>query len=101
MKRHKGVASLYANENFPLPVVEELRRLGHDARTSYEAGRAGQAILDEDVLAFARNENRVLLTLNRKHFIRLHKGNPHHAGIITCTFDRDFKALAHRIVTSQ
>ncbi len=27
------MARLYANENFPLPVVEELRRLGHDAVT--------------------------------------------------------------------
>jgi hypothetical protein len=24
------MARLYSNENFPLPVVEELRRLGHD-----------------------------------------------------------------------
>lgn len=24
------MARLYADENFPLPVVEELRRLGHD-----------------------------------------------------------------------
>ena len=27
------VARLYANENFPLPVVEELHRLGHDLVT--------------------------------------------------------------------
>jgi len=47
------MARLYANENFPLPAVEELRRLGHDVLTSYESGRAGQAVPDEDVLAFA------------------------------------------------
>ena len=57
------MARLYANENFPFPAVEELRRLGHDALTSYEAGKAGQAMPDEDVLEFARNENRALLTL--------------------------------------
>jgi hypothetical protein len=34
------VAHLYANENFPLPVVEALRRLGHDVLTSREAGNA-------------------------------------------------------------
>ena len=34
------MASLYSNENFPKRVVDELRRLGHDVLTSYEAGRA-------------------------------------------------------------
>jgi hypothetical protein len=97
MKRPKGMARLYANENFPLPTVEELRRLGHDTLTSHEAGKSGQATLDEDVLRFAGSENRVLLTLNRKHFIRLHTTSPDHAGIIVCTFDDDFRALAHRI----
>lgn len=32
------MARLYANENFPLPVVEVLRRLGHDVLTAGEAG---------------------------------------------------------------
>lgn len=41
----------YADENFPLPVVEELRRLGHDVLTMYEDGKANQSVLDEDVLA--------------------------------------------------
>jgi len=65
------MARLYANENFPLPAVEELRRLGHDVLTSYESGRAGQAIPDEDVLAFAVAEARILITLNRKHFVTI------------------------------
>jgi hypothetical protein len=34
------MASLYTNENVPLEVVAELRRLGHDVLTSYEAGNA-------------------------------------------------------------
>jgi hypothetical protein len=91
------VARLYANENFPLPVVEELRRFGHDVLTSYKSGQAGQAIPDEDVLAFAQAETRILITLNRKHFVRLHKDHPDHVGIIVCSFDPDFKALAQRI----
>jgi predicted nuclease of predicted toxin-antitoxin system len=97
MKRPKGMARLYANENFPLPTVEELRRLGHDTLTSREAGKSGQAIPDEDVLRFAVSENRVLLTLNRKHFVHLHMASPDHAGIVVCTFDVDFSALAHRV----
>lgn len=91
------MARLYANENFPLPVVEELRRLGHDGLTSHESGRAGQAIGDEEVLAFAIAEERILLTMNRLHFIRLHKHTADHRGIIVCTVDPDFEALAQRI----
>ncbi len=91
------MADLYANENFPLPVVEELRRRGHDVLTSQEAGNAGRAVPDEEVLSFARAHLRALLTLNRKHFIRLHQQQPNHAGIIVCTFDPDFSGLAVRI----
>ncbi|RCK72991.1 MAG: hypothetical protein ANABAC_1136 [Anaerolineae bacterium] len=94
------MARLYANENFPLPAVEELRRLGHDVLTSYVSGQASQAIPDEEVLAFARAQERILVTLNRKHFIRLHQINNDHAGIIVCTFDPDFRALAQRIHTA-
>jgi len=91
------MADVYTNENFPLSVVEELRRLGHDILTSYECGNAGQAIPDADVLAFATDNERVLLTMNRRHFIRLHSHHPQHAGIIVCTVDPDFAALAARI----
>ncbi len=41
------MARLYANENFPLPVVAELRRLGHDVLTIHETGTGGQAVPDE------------------------------------------------------
>jgi len=88
---------LYGNENFPYPVVEELRRLGHDVLTIQETGKAGQALSDESVLAFATMEGRALLTFNRKHFIYLHQRNPNHAGLIACTFNSDFAALARQI----
>lgn len=93
------VAMLYSNENFPRPVVEELRRLGHDVLTVLEAGRADQAISDEDVLAYSVSLGRAVLTLNRKHFIRLHREQPNHAGIVVCTFDPDFIGQAMRIHT--
>ncbi|HQY93633.1 MAG: DUF5615 family PIN-like protein [Caldilinea sp.] len=35
------MARLYANENFPYAVVQELRRLGNDVLTVAEAGNAG------------------------------------------------------------
>ncbi len=91
------MARLYSNENFPLPVVEELRRLGHDALTIQETGKAGQAMSDEDVLAFANKEKRILLTLNRRHFIRLHHQKKPHTGVLACTFDPDFLSFAKRI----
>jgi hypothetical protein len=91
------MARLYANENFPLPVVEELRRLGHEVLTTYEAGDAGKSVPDEQVLAFATAEGRVLVTINRKHFIHLHNANLDHAGIIVCSFDPDFTGQANRI----
>ncbi|MDX1523404.1 MAG: DUF5615 family PIN-like protein [Anaerolineae bacterium] len=91
------MASLYSNENFPLPVVQELRRLGHDVLTTQDAGKSGQAIPDEQVLDFAIETKRVMLTLNRRHFIRLHNERPDHQGFIVCTYDPDFSAQAQRI----
>ncbi len=92
------MAALYADENFPLPVVEELRNLGHDVLTLQETGQGGQAIPDETVLIFARTEGRAVLTLNRRHFITLHNTRRSgHAGIIVCSYDPDFVGQAHRI----
>ncbi len=36
------MASHYSNENFSRRVVAQLRLLGHDLLTSFEAGRANQ-----------------------------------------------------------
>ncbi|MCA9225278.1 MAG: DUF5615 family PIN-like protein [Planctomycetales bacterium] len=91
------MARLYANENFARPVVECLRTLGHDVLTVLEAGKAEQAIPDEEVLSFATSEQRCVITFNRKHFKRLHRDQPDHAGIVVCTYDPDFSSLAVRI----
>ena len=98
MRKHNG--PLYSNENFPLPVVDELRELGHDVLTIQETGKANQAMTDEDVLDFANKEKRILLTLNRRHFIKLHNKRQPHAGIFACTFDPDFAGQAQRIDTA-
>ena len=91
------MARLYSNENFPLPVVVGLRGLGHDVLTTAQAGKSGLAIPDEAVLEFASAERRAVLTLNRKHFIRLHALRPNHGGIVVCTFDPDFAGQVGRI----
>ncbi len=92
------MARFYANENFPFTVVEELRRLGHDVLTSLEAGNANRSVPDQEVLAYAAAQERILLTLNRKHFVRLHgRSGIAHAGIVVCTFDPDSRRQAIRI----
>ena len=91
------MALLYSNENFPFPVVEKLRQLGHNVLTMQDADQTGQSMPDEAVLDFANEANRILLTLNRKHFIRLHNQQNHHNGIIVCLFDPNFDNLAYEI----
>ena len=92
------MARFYSNENIALPVVVELRRLGHDVLTSLDAGNANASVPDSEVLEFAAREDRILLSHNRRHFIRLHAARTlDHAGIVVCTADADCAALAQRI----
>lgn len=86
---------LYADENFPFPTVEELRNLGHAVLTAQEDGRSGAD--DPDILARAHTLTRSVLTLNRRHFERLHRQGADHSGIVAAKRDDDFVALASRI----
>ncbi|MBC8070072.1 MAG: DUF5615 family PIN-like protein [Deltaproteobacteria bacterium] len=87
---------LYADENFPRASVEALRGLGHDVLTAAEAGHANIATPDEDVLSYAAAEERAVVTLNRRDFIRLARTIEHH-GVIVCTANPDHVDLAQRI----
>lgn len=92
------MARFYSNENIALPVVVELRRLGHDVLTSLDAGNANASVPDAEVLAFAASGDRILLSHNRRHFLQLHRGRTTaHVGMVLCTLDLDFVALAQRI----
>jgi predicted nuclease of predicted toxin-antitoxin system len=82
---------LYSNENFPFAMVKALRHYKYDILTSYDAGQANQGIPDEDVLAYATAEERVIITLNRDDFISLHRQGIDHSGIIICKDDRDYQ----------
>src|SRR5262249_29940592 len=88
---------LYADENFPQGAVVELRALGHDVLTALEAGQANQKISDPAVLAYATSLGRAVLTINRRHFIKLHKTTAKHAGIVACTSDKDVVAVAKQL----
>ena len=86
---------LYADEDFSFPVVEELRRLGHDVVTAQEDQRT--ATPDPDILARAHSLGRAVLTFNRRHFERLHRQGADHSGILSATRDSDVQGLAGRI----
>lgn len=89
------MALFYADENFDYGIVERLRILGHDVLTVQEAGEQGRD--DARVLERATAEGRCVLTFDRPDFKRLHRRNPAHAGIVSCTRDNDRDALAARI----
>ena len=42
------MARFYTNENVPVQVVAELRRMGHDVVTSLDAGNANSAVPDAE-----------------------------------------------------
>jgi predicted nuclease of predicted toxin-antitoxin system len=91
------MARFYADEQFPFQVVELLRNLGHDVLTVQEAGNANQRIPDDQVLAFAVNQERSILTINRVDFIRLHRRDNEHFGIVVCTNNRNWEQFAARV----
>ena len=91
------MARLYADEQFPRQVSELLQAMGHNVLTVQAAGNTNLGIPDEAVLAFAISDNRAVVTLNRQDFIRLHRANPEHAGIVICTNDPDRTQMATRI----
>jgi predicted nuclease of predicted toxin-antitoxin system len=75
----------YADEDFPLGAVEELRRLGHDVLTAQDDGYRHKE--DKEVLARAHALNRIVLTHNRRHFERLDREGQPHSGILSATQD--------------
>jgi predicted nuclease of predicted toxin-antitoxin system len=91
------MASFYADEQFPKATSIALRSLGHDVLTVQDAGNANQKIPDQEVLAFATEQDRAVLTLNRYDFIRLHKQSSAHTGIIVCSENTNFLRLAEKI----
>jgi predicted nuclease of predicted toxin-antitoxin system len=89
--------ALYADEQFPLPVVMRLRNNGYDILTVQDAGNANQAIPDDEVLIFATSQNRAVITQNRRDFIWLHNQGLNHAGIIVCSKNLDWDGFATEI----
>ncbi|MDX1545701.1 MAG: DUF5615 family PIN-like protein [Rhodothermales bacterium] len=78
----------YVDEHVSKAIIEGLRRRGVDVMTVREADMLGAT--DEEQLAFARGQRRVLFTQDAD-FLRLHAAGVPHAGIAY--------AHAHRATT--
>ncbi|MEA5469973.1 DUF5615 family PIN-like protein [Spirulina sp. 06S082] len=89
----------YANENLSAGLVNELRRLGYDVLTSYEAGNANQGIADDRVLKMATESDRCVVTFNRDDFLNLHLSGIEHGGIVVCKDDPDCMSLVQVVNT--
>lgn len=80
------MARLFADEQFPARIVSLLRRShGHDVKTVQQTNQSkyGDGKEDRLVLQIAMDEQRAVLTLNRKHFRQLHQDCGWHWGIIS------------------
>lgn len=71
----------YMDQHFPGPASQGLRRHGVDILTTQDAGNC--SLRDDDQLAFATNQQRVMVTFD-PDFLALHQSAVEHAGIAWC-----------------
>lgn len=88
---------LLADENFDFPVVAELKNLGYDIVTLVDLNLANRSLPDGEVLQIAVQLDRALITINRRDFIRLHRLDDNHAGIVVCTRNADVTEFANSV----
>jgi hypothetical protein len=63
---------LLSDEDFYIgKFAPDMRRLGYDVVDVLDEGLIGNS--DDALLEFALNDNRAILTFNRRHFVRIHK----------------------------
>ena len=75
------MSKFYADENIRIQMVQEMRSKGLDVQTSPEANNDG--ITDPEQLDYATSQNRIILTDNRRDFIKLHNEGKEHSGIFS------------------
>jgi predicted nuclease of predicted toxin-antitoxin system len=89
---------LYANENFPQPVVNMLRdTYGYDITSTHEQGKSGRGIEDRRVLSHAVANERAVITQNWRDFEHLHAASGKHFGIVVCEVDADIARQAKNV----
>ncbi len=69
---------LFANENLFEPIIDYLRRLGHDILSIRDSGLSG--ISDEEVYQRACEDKRVIITMD-KDFSRMFRFPPEKCGV--------------------
>ncbi|GAA4353504.1 hypothetical protein GCM10023185_14180 [Hymenobacter saemangeumensis] len=72
---------LLADENLEAPIIRQLRLGGHDVAAVAEIS---PGIMDEDVLALANQENRLLLTIDKDFGDLIFRHRLPHAGVFLC-----------------
>jgi predicted nuclease of predicted toxin-antitoxin system len=77
----RKVIRFHLDESAPGAIADGLRRRGIDVTTPYDAGLIGAT--DEEQLAFALSEHRVVFT-HDDDFLRLAARGVSHAGIVYC-----------------
>jgi hypothetical protein len=91
---------LFTDEMVNPRLAGALARLGYDAESCQWAGRANQAIPDEDQLRYATGQGRAILTFNIGDFERLDRRwkapGLVHGGIIVSPQIRSFAELLRR-----
>jgi Domain of unknown function (DUF5615) len=84
----------------PIQIVHKLRRLGFDVLTVQQFQGTSEpkvGLTDEQVLEIAILQRRAVLTLNGKHFRRLHHRTPSHQGILVCDESDEWTKRAKEI----
>src|SRR5260370_6152071 len=92
---------LFADAMFPIQIVHGLRRLGYVVATVQQyqgTSRPKRSLTDDQVIDAAIEFRGAVLTLNDRHFVRLHFDRPQtHRGIIICTETSEYVKRAKEI----
>ncbi len=93
-------AKFFADTNVPIQIVRGLRGLGYDVETVQRVegtSEPNSPMEDESVLGYATTHRRTVITLNCKHFKKLHEELIGHYGIILCRTDDEEAKRAKEI----
>jgi predicted nuclease of predicted toxin-antitoxin system len=78
-------------------LVNLLKNAGHDVITVNETGLSGK--FNDEVLDYARQNERIILTRNYDDFQELHEANPVHPGIFVVYQDANpSKDMSHQTI---
>lgn len=72
----------FFDEHVKEPIADQLKRRGIDVLTAKDAGRANQEIPDDEQLAFAVSQGRVLVTADRDFTTLAYTCTPHEGVIL-------------------